>query len=123
MKKQGKGKIINLSSGVVWAKVPGLIHYTVSKGAMAVFTRALAGEWGKYGIRVNGIAPGYTMTEASLKLVEADPSSREKVLAKQCLPKLGEPEDVVGAAIFLASDESDHITGQNISVDGGQCLR
>jgi NAD(P)-dependent dehydrogenase (short-subunit alcohol dehydrogenase family) len=108
---------------VVWAKVPGLIHYTTSKGAIVALTHGLAGEWGKYGINVNAIAPGYTMTEASLKLAEQEPKSKEIVIGKQCIPRLSEPEDMVGAAIFLASDDSDMVTGQNISVDGGQCLR
>ncbi|MFQ5761729.1 MAG: SDR family NAD(P)-dependent oxidoreductase [Candidatus Bathyarchaeia archaeon] len=123
MKKQGKGKIVNISSGVVWAGVPRLLHYTASKGAVVSMTRALAVEWSKYNILVNSAAPGYTMTEASLKLAEEEPESKPLVLAKQCIKRLAEPRDIVGAVLFLASADSDFITGQNISVDGGQVLR
>lgn len=123
MKKQGKGKIVNISSDVAFAGVPGFLHYVSSKGGVIAMTRALAMEWGKYNINVNSAAPGYTMTDASLKKVKEAPESKEYVLTRQCFKRLGQPGDIIGTVVFLASEESDWITGQNICVDGGQILR
>lgn len=123
MKKQGKGKIINISSDVAFAGVPGFLHYVSSKGGVIAMTRALAMEWGKYNINVNSVAPGYTMTDASLKKVKEVPESKEFVLTRQCFKRLGQPGDIIGTVVFLASEESDWITGQNICVNGGQVLR
>jgi NAD(P)-dependent dehydrogenase (short-subunit alcohol dehydrogenase family) len=123
MKKQSKGKIINISSDVAFAGVPGFLHYVSSKGGIIAMTRALAMEWGKYNINVNSVAPGYTMTSASLKKVKEAPDSKDFVLARQCFKRLGQPEDIIGIGVFLASEDSDWITGQNICVDGGQILR
>jgi NAD(P)-dependent dehydrogenase (short-subunit alcohol dehydrogenase family) len=123
MKKQEKGKIVNISSDVAFAGVPGFLHYVSSKGGVIAMTRALAMEWGKYNINVNSVAPGYTMTGASLKKVKEAPESKNYVLVRQCFKRLGQPADIIGAVVFLASDDSDWITGQNICVDGGQILR
>ena len=123
MKRQGKGKIVNISSDVAFVGVPGFLHYVSSKGGVVAMTRALAMEWGQYNINVNSIAPGYTMTEAALKKVKEDPESKNFVLKRQCFKRLGKPEDIVGAVIFLASDDSNWITGQNLCVNAGQILR
>jgi 3-oxoacyl-[acyl-carrier protein] reductase len=121
MKQQGSGKIINISSGQ-FHKGGGNVkyaHYVASKGAVIGLTRALAREMGEFGISVNSIAPGATYTE--------DPSeearrAKEKGAQERCFKRIELASDVVGTAIFLASQESDFITGQTIVVDGGVVL-
>jgi NAD(P)-dependent dehydrogenase (short-subunit alcohol dehydrogenase family) len=117
MKEQGKGKIVNISSSVPFAGVPYFLHYTTSKGGVIGLTRALARELGQYNINVNAIAPGLTMTEAGMSV---NPKDRfDKVVEMQSIKRPEQPEDLVGAMLFLASEESDFITGQTILVDGG----
>jgi len=117
MKKQGKGKIINISSSTIYSGTPGFLHYVTSKAAIIGLTRGMATEVGDYGIRVNAVAPGFTMTEASKILMPEERVLR--AVQKRCLKRPEEPEDLAGAIIFLASDESDFITGQTLVVDGG----
>ena len=81
------------------------------------FTRALACELGEDGITVNAIAPGFTMSEASKKL--AGPELAEAIASRQCIKRSEQPEDLVGALVFLASDDSSFFTGQTLTVDGG----
>ncbi|UCD09059.1 MAG: glucose 1-dehydrogenase [Dehalococcoidales bacterium] len=119
MKKQSQGKIINIASNV--ARVPGaswMLPYACSKGSVFTLTHALARALGKSGINVNAIAPGYTATEASLSQLDTEKTS-ESSIAMQSLPRREEPSDLVGTAVFLASPDSDFITGQVIYVDGG----
>ena len=122
MKAQGGGVIINISSATIIEGAPLLSHYVASKGAIWALTRALAREVGEYGIRVNSITPGFTMTEAA-KGLSSDPAQMEfiyKVAMEQRIFKRPmEPEDLEGVLVFLASDESGFITGQNINVEGG----
>ncbi|MFQ6015874.1 MAG: SDR family NAD(P)-dependent oxidoreductase [Anaerolineae bacterium] len=117
MKAQGKGKIINMSSGAFHLPVPGLAHYITSKGAVIGFTRALACDLGDYGINVNAIAPGFVLSEASKKL--AGPELAEAIASRQCFKRSEQPEDLAGTLVFLASDDSDFLTGQTLTVDGG----
>lgn len=117
MKKQGKGKIINISSGTIYSGTPGFLHYVTSKAAIIGLTRVMAVELGEHGIRVNALAPGYTMTEASKILMTEERQMR--AVQHRCLKRPQEPEDLTGAIIFLASDESDFMTGQTLLVDGG----
>jgi len=119
MKKQGKGKIINLASETAFTGSNNLIHYVTSKGGVISFTRALAGEVGQYGICVNAIGPGFTVSESSRSLI--DDITRYDVSLTP-LRRLEKPEDLVGALIFLAGDESDFITGQTLVVDGGRYM-
>jgi NAD(P)-dependent dehydrogenase (short-subunit alcohol dehydrogenase family) len=122
MKAQGGGKIINIASGNFFrgggsVKYP---HYVASKGAVIGLTRALARELGEYHINVNCICPGYVLSGWTL-----DPGRIEfgKVeAAKRCLKRDEFPEDLVGTAVFLASSESDFVTGQTIVVDGGEVM-
>lgn len=123
MKKNGRGKIINISSDIIWSGATGLLHYTASKGAVMALTMGLASEWGQYNINVNSVAPGLTMTEAGLKFAEATPDVGERTVARQCLKRLEQPGDLAGIVVFLASADSDFITGQNICVNGGQVRR
>ena len=119
MKKQSHGKIINIASNI--ARVPGaswMLPYACSKGAVFTLTHALARALGKSGINVNAIAPGYTATEASLSQIDTNKTSKSSV-SMQSLPRREEPTDLLGTAVFLASSDSDFITGQVIYVDGG----
>ena len=116
MKKQGKGKIINVSSEAAFAPTKGMIHYTTSKAAVIGITRVLAGELGQYGISVNAIAPGFTDTAASRTI-----GSVEKFdVGSIPLGHVGLPEDVVGTVIFFASDDSDFVSGQTLLIDGAR---
>jgi 3-oxoacyl-[acyl-carrier protein] reductase len=119
MKKQGKGKIINLSSETAFTGSNNLIHYVTSKGGIISFTRALAREVGQYGICVNAVAPGFTDTKASRTIIDEITNYNVSLTP---LGRLEVPEDLVGAILFLASDESDFITGQTLVVDGGRYM-
>jgi NAD(P)-dependent dehydrogenase (short-subunit alcohol dehydrogenase family) len=119
MKKQGKGKIINVSSSTFFSGVPYFIHYVASKGGIIAFIRALAREVGDDGICVNAIAPGLTVSEA----VRGSPMYPEEYLrvaaSGRCIKRDEMPSDLTGTIVFLASDDSDFLTGQTIVVDGG----
>jgi 3-oxoacyl-[acyl-carrier protein] reductase len=118
MKQQGKGKIINVSSETFFTGSHGFAHYVASKGGVVGLTRALAVELGPHNININAVAPGFTDTEASRSV--ADVSKYD--ISRTPLARLQQPEDLVGAVIFLASDESDFITGQTLLVDGGRVM-
>ena len=116
---KNKGKIINISSTTFQHGFPAHLPYTCSKAAIVALTRTLAFALGRYNINVNCILPGYTMSEASREMPGATAKGMEWVVGLRCLRREEQPEDLVGAAIFLASEESDFITGQGIIVDGG----
>lgn len=119
MKKQNKGKIINLSSETAFTGSKGFLHYVTSKGGMVSFTRVLAAELGEFGICVNAIAPGLTNTEAGGTI---SGNFKNYDISRTPLGRLEQPEDLLGAMIFLASDESDFVTGQTLVVDGGRYM-
>lgn len=119
MISEGKGgKIINISSIMGAVALPPRAAYCASKGGIINLTRDLAAEWAKYGIAVNGIAPGWTVTEMTQTYFSQEPV-RQFLLERIPLNRLGKPEDIANLAVFLASDYSDYITGQTIYVDGG----
>lgn len=119
--EQRSGKIINISSGTAHAGIVGALHYVTSKAAVIGFTRSLARELGDFGINVNCVTPGFTMSDASVKIMrEAGAESLEDlIVGAQCFKRAEQPRDLVGTIVFLASSLSDFITGQTINVDGG----
>jgi NAD(P)-dependent dehydrogenase (short-subunit alcohol dehydrogenase family) len=113
-----KGNQINITSLNNDRPLRGVMPYAVSKSGLQQMTRALAMEWGPSGIRVNAIAPGFVLTDLTQKLW-AQPVMKDWAMANTPLKRLGVPADMVGAAIFLASDASAFMTGQMLYVDGG----
>ena len=120
MLRQGRGCIINICSvhGHVGSYVHKAAAYNASKAAVINLTRSLALEWGERGVRVNGISPGALRTELMATRL-ADPEYVRKSLERLAIKRIGQPEDVVGAALFLAAPASAWITGQIMAVDGG----
>ena len=119
MMKQKSGKIINIASSLAFLGAPELAHYSASKGGVITFTRALAREVGEYNININAICPGFTLS--------ADPDfpthrDRDWEISDRILKRAEHPEDLVGTAIYLASADSDFMTGQALVVDGGVIL-
>jgi len=119
MRKQQYGKIINIASGTVFKGSPMHLHYVTSKGAIVAMTRALAREVGEDNICINAIAPGLTESEAVVENGEFSDAELNGNIGTRCIKRGETPEDLVGTAIFLASHESDFITGQVLCVDGG----
>ena len=115
---QGKGKIINIASLLSFQGGITVPAYAASKGAVAQFTKALSNEWASQGVNVNCIAPGYMDTEMNVAL-KADETRSSQIMARIPAGRWGKPEDMVGAAIYLASDASDYVNGTIITVDGG----
>ncbi|NIO41186.1 MAG: glucose 1-dehydrogenase [Burkholderiales bacterium] len=118
MIERGAGAIINVDSLNTYAPLTGVAPYAMSKAGVLMMTRALANEWGGRGVRVNSIAPGFFPTALSQKLWAQD-KMRNWAYQNTPLGRLGDVKDLVGAAVFLASDASAFITGQTIRVDGG----
>jgi len=120
MKRQGGGKIVNISSNRVFDGTPNRLHYSTSKAGVIGFTRSLAREIGADGITVNAVAPGYT--ESDTQLATSDPDYRQKMAAinaRKAIARTQTPDDLVGAVLFLLSPASDYLSGQTINVDGG----
>lgn len=118
MRRQGKGKIINVGSIAFEIIVPNVALYAISKGGMRQMTRSLAVEWARDDIQVNAIAPGRFWTQMT-DAVFSNPSLYESAIAPIPMGRPGVAADLAGATILLASDASDYITGQTIAVDGG----
>ena len=117
---QKYGKIVNISSGTVARGIPNFAHYVTSKGAVTAFTRAVSRELGEHNICVNNLAPGFTLSDS---VINENPGhldhSRAPSLARRAIKRDEYPEDLLGTLIFLASPDSDFMTGQTLAVDGG----
>ena len=111
------GKIINIGSGTAARGIPDFSHYVTSKGAVTAFTRAVSRELGQHGICVNTLAPGLTISGAQNE--EHLKQSRASSLARRAIKREQVPEDLVGTLVYLASKDSDFLTGQVLAVDGG----
>jgi 3-oxoacyl-[acyl-carrier protein] reductase len=121
MKKQAYGRIVNIASIGGKHGAPEQAHYSASKAAIMGFTRVLAQEVGEAGITANCVCPGIIATEMGRTNLD-DPAVSEAWRQKTAMRRIGEPEDVVGAVAFLASDDAAFITGQSLNVDGGIVL-
>ena len=122
MINQNSGKIINIASLLSFSGGITVPSYAASKGGVAQLTKALANEWAKYNIQVNAIAPGYFATDNTKKLIE-DPVRNEQISARIPATRWGNPNDLKGAAVFLASSASDYVNGHILLVDGGWMAR
>jgi len=118
MIQQQKGKIIHIASTAGLYGSPTLAHYGAAKAGVINFTRSLAQEWGKYNINVNCIAPGPVVTEGYMEVLKAIGITEPPPL-QNALRRWGQPEEIAYAAIFLASEASNYMTGETICVDGG----
>ncbi|MSP52448.1 MAG: 3-oxoacyl-ACP reductase FabG [Alphaproteobacteria bacterium] len=121
MRARGFGRIVNISSSVVEIGRPNYLHYVTSKSALIGMTRGMAKELGDFGITVNAIMPGLTITEVPRKTTNEQSIAVTK--AAQSIKRTETPEDLVGAVMFLASESAAFITGQTIPVDGGMVFR
>jgi NAD(P)-dependent dehydrogenase (short-subunit alcohol dehydrogenase family) len=117
---QKYGKIINISSGTVARGIPNFSHYVTSKGAVTAFTRSISRELGEHNICVNTLAPGFTLSDSVIKENPGHLAhSQQPSIVRRAIKRDEYPEDLLGALVFLASPDSDFITGQTIAVDGG----
>ncbi|WP_273836116.1 SDR family NAD(P)-dependent oxidoreductase [Halococcus sp. PRR34] len=122
MKTQGSGAIVNVGSLASVLGLPKQSVYSLTKGAVLNFTRAVAAEAGPHGVRANTVCPGFTDTALGREFFESqgDPeTARERLTAQYPLRRLGEPEEIADCIAFLASDESSYVTGHGLVVDGG----
>ena len=122
MQQECSGVVLNISSMASQYGLPNVIAYTASKSAIEGMTRAMAVELAQYGIRVNCIAPGFIKTNMTTLVFEKDPERKKKILSRTPLGRLGKPEEVAEAALFLVSGSASFITGVVLPVDGGNSI-
>ena len=118
MIEQGSGKIVNIASLLSFQGGLNVVAYAAAKGGVAQLTKALSNEWAKYGVNVNAIAPGYMVTENTAPL-RANSERSAQIFSRIPAGRWGEPEDLAGAIIYLASAASDYVNGHILAVDGG----
>jgi gluconate 5-dehydrogenase len=119
MRKAGRGRIVNITSIGAALALKNRSVYCASKAAVLQLTRCLALEWGPDGITVNAVGPGITQTPMTRGYLEADPVRRQTMIDKLPLRRLGVPDDIAGAVLFLVSDLAGYVTGQTVYADGG----
>jgi NAD(P)-dependent dehydrogenase (short-subunit alcohol dehydrogenase family) len=119
MKEHDGGTIINVASIAGFRHEPNIGVYSISKSAIVMATKIMAEEWAKYNIRVNAIAPGHIHTRLGDSIFEAVPEYKKEFLDRIPMRRIGDPDEIVGAMIYLASDASSYVTGTTIVVDGG----
>jgi 3-oxoacyl-[acyl-carrier protein] reductase len=119
MMKAREGRIVNISSVVGFTGNPGQANYCAAKAGLIGFTRALAREVGSRNITVNAVAPGFIETDMTRELPE---TQREAMLAQVPLARLGQPEDIAGAVLFLVSPQAAYVTGETLHVNGGMYM-
>jgi NAD(P)-dependent dehydrogenase (short-subunit alcohol dehydrogenase family) len=117
MRKAGWGRIVNVASGSIRMGRPHFLHYVSSKSALVGMSRSLARELGPHGITVNTLLPGVVFTELQRKRLSKE--YQRMILSGQCIPEPLPPDAMVGPVLFLTSDESRYVTGQELAVDGG----
>jgi NAD(P)-dependent dehydrogenase (short-subunit alcohol dehydrogenase family) len=122
MQQQCTGVVLNISSMASQYGLPNVIAYTASKSSIEGMTRAMAVELSQYGIRVNCIAPGFIKTNMSSLALDKDPERKKRVLSRTPLGRLGKPDEVADAALFLVSGSASYITGVVLPVDGGNSI-
>ena len=121
MRSAGYGRIINISSNVIFMGKPNFLHYVASKGAVWAMTNALSRELAGTGVTVNCVAPGYTITPATRNMGDSEQVAalEDQIIGVQSMKRLLEAGDIVGSVLYLASDDASMVTGQTIVVDGG----
>ncbi|MCB1362229.1 MAG: SDR family oxidoreductase [Rhodobacter sp.] len=117
LRATGNASVINIASATVFSGSPLWMHYVTSKGALIAMTRTMAREMGRDGVRVNAIAPGFTLTEASLDLID---NARHYGVDRASLKRNAEVDDITGGALYLASSLAGFVTGQTLVIDGGK---
>jgi NAD(P)-dependent dehydrogenase (short-subunit alcohol dehydrogenase family) len=120
--KANRGAILNIIASYAWSGEPGAIHSASAKAGVLAMTRTLAAEWGRYGIRANAIAPGPIHTEGTDKNLWSVADVEEMIRSQVPMGRIGEPQDVSRAALFLCSDDANWISGATLAVDGAHWL-
>lgn len=124
LRQSQAGRVINVSSATVFSGPPNMLHYVSTKGAMTTMTKSLARELGAHAITVNAIAPGFTLSSGVIDAeAESAKVQRERARASRAIKRDQMPEDLIGAACFLAGGDAGFITGQTLVVDGGSVMR
>ncbi|MFF3442828.1 SDR family NAD(P)-dependent oxidoreductase [Streptosporangium sp. NPDC002721] len=120
MRKQGHGVIVNVTTNLVWAGLSNMAHYIAAKSGVVGLTRALAREYGEHGVRVNALAPGAVVPDLpDRRLTPAGEEAVTEILQYQSVKRHQHPRDLVGTMLFLCSSDSDFMSGQVLTVDGG----
>jgi gluconate 5-dehydrogenase len=124
MLPRGKGRVINVASisGLVAGKQMRGRSYETCKAALAMFTKAVAADWAAYGVTVNAIAPGTFLTDANRRWFSQRPELKGDIEATVPMGRLGDPQEIAGLALYLASDASSYMTGSLVVIDGGRTL-
>jgi 3-oxoacyl-[acyl-carrier protein] reductase len=120
MRDKGRGKIVNISSSRIWEGNPNRLHYTTSKAGVIGFTRALSREVAEFGITVNAVTPGLTLSDT--QVASSSNNYLAATAAGRAIARPQVPDDLVGAVMFLSSAASDFMTGQTVNVDGGKSM-